>query len=559
MLLRATCDPVVTFADGREPSREIFVSPDGDDATGDGSTAKPFKTVARAAQGVQGGDAIRLLPGAYAPGIYLAGLSGNARSPIWIGGVPGQPRPVISGGSLALHLARPRFVVIENLEITAAVQNGINCDDGGRYADPEAARFVVFRNLVFHDIGTGGNQDALKLSGLNDYFVLDCEFARTSAGGSGIDHVGCHRGVIARCHFTDMGSNSIQCKGGAADIVIRGNRFVNGGARAVNIGGSTGFEFFRPPLSTGEANAEARNIHVIANLFQGSEVPVAFVGAVQSTAAHNTVVDPRRWVLRILQETTSDDGFVFLRCSSNQFVNNLVWFDRSRLSVFVNQGPNTMPATFTFSNNLWYAFNNPAQSRPELPAPEYNGIAGLDPRFINASTGDYSLATNSPAAGRGVWMPNVRADLLERCYATPPSIGAFEARPASQHAADTDGDGMPDGWEQAHGLNPFDGGDALLDADFDSLNNRAEHEAGTHPLDPNSIFRLNPPFLKNQECVFGWLAVTGRQYQVESSVIAHPLAWNLLATLPGKGERVEFNYSLETSLNRWFRVRVKIE
>ena len=90
-----------------------------------------------------------------------------------------------------------------------------------------------------------------------------------SAGGSAIDHVGCHRGLIARCAFTDAGSNSIQCKGGSADLEIRWNRFVNGGARAINIGGSTGFEYFRPPLELNGPNAESRNIRVIANLFRG--------------------------------------------------------------------------------------------------------------------------------------------------------------------------------------------------------------------------------------------------------------------------------------------------
>ncbi len=62
-----------------------------------------------------------------------------------------------------------------------------------------------------NNTGTGGNQDGLKLSGVNDYIVMDCDFTRMSTGGSGIDHVGCHHGLIARCTFTEMGSNAIQC------------------------------------------------------------------------------------------------------------------------------------------------------------------------------------------------------------------------------------------------------------------------------------------------------------------------------------------------------------
>ena len=77
--------------------------------------------------------------------------------------------------------------------------NGINADDGGETANAEASRFLVFRRLRIHDVGEGGNQDGLKLSGINDYAVLDCKFARCGGGGSGsgIDQVGCHRGIVA--------------------------------------------------------------------------------------------------------------------------------------------------------------------------------------------------------------------------------------------------------------------------------------------------------------------------------------------------------------------------
>jgi hypothetical protein len=47
---------------------------------------------------------------------------------------------------------------------------------------------------------------------------------------------------------------------------------------------------------------------------------------------------------------------------------------------------------------------------------------------------------------------------------------------------DTDADGMPDTWEERYGLNPYDPGDATLDADNDGVTNRAEYKEGTNPL-----------------------------------------------------------------------------
>lgn len=55
--------------------------------------------------------------------------------------------------------------------------------------------------------------------------------------------------------------------------------------------------------------------------------------------------------------------------------------------------------------------------------------------------------------------------------------------------SDTDGDGLPDGWEVANGLNPSDGSNehgANGDPDNDGLVNLLEHQFGTDPNDPDS-------------------------------------------------------------------------
>ena len=59
---------------------------------------------------------------------------------------------------------------------------------------------------------------------------------------------------------------------------------------------------------------------------------------------------------------------------------------------------------------------------------------------------------------------------------------------------DTDGDGIPDWWEQKYGLNPFDNSDASENPDNDGWDNLEEFTSGGDPGVDNNIPSLNPLF-----------------------------------------------------------------
>ncbi len=446
------CGDILTFEHGLAPTREIHVATTGSNTTGDGSRERPYATIAFAARQAQPGNAVRIHPGEYASNGYIENLRGTAVAPIWIGGVPGEARPVIRGGSQALHIVKARYLIVHDLQVIGASANGINCDDGGEYANPDAAGFLIFRGLSIRDIGGTGNQDGLKLSGVRNFTVLNCDFARCggAASGSGIDMVGCHDGRIIASEFSSMSGNAVQIKGGSTDIDVTRCRMIDAGERAVNIGGSTGFAYFRPPLSQTTPNVEAQRIRVTANIIEGSTTAVAFVGSVDSLAAHNTIINPGRWLVRILQETVSGGGYTFLPCGNNRFESNLLYFSRAQLSTHINIGANTAAATFTFANNLWYAHDNPAASAPSLPSPETAGITGRDPRLIDPTARDYRIEFGSPAAAAarprtGTFAAHLPAgDIAGVCYAAPPSIGAYELVTCPPDCDRTTGPGVLD-------------------------------------------------------------------------------------------------------------------
>jgi hypothetical protein len=88
------------------------------------------------------------------------------------------------------------------------------------------------------------------------------------------------------------------------------------------------------------------------------------------------------------------------------------------------------------------------------------------------------------------------------------------ALPSPGRAFDTDGDGLPDGWELAHGLNP-DLPDAAADADGDGPNNLEEYLAGTDPQDSANFFGLTiTP--ETGAIRLAFFAAAGRAYRIES-------------------------------------------
>jgi hypothetical protein len=140
-----------------------------------------------------------------------------------------------------------------------------------------------------------------------DFRVEGCRVQRWGGSGSAIDMVGCQRGTISRCKFSEGAeqANGVQAKGGSREIVIERCRFEQAGGRAINIGGSTGLDYFRPQVRDFEANAiTVQDCEII-----GGMSAVAFVGCDGALVQHNTIYRPTRWPLRILQENT-DPRFV---------------------------------------------------------------------------------------------------------------------------------------------------------------------------------------------------------------------------------------------------------
>jgi hypothetical protein len=111
------------------------------------------------------------------------------------------------------------------------------------------------------------------------------------------------------------------------------------------------------------------------------------------------------------------------------------------------------------------------------------------------------------ADGKGDFDKDGLNDLREYQRGTNPKV------------ADSDIDGMPDGWEVANGLNPLED-DALSDADGDNLSNLKEFLAGTDPRKWTFLLALlapedGAPMSKYAAPTLIWESSSPAQYRVE--------------------------------------------
>jgi hypothetical protein len=322
--------------------------------------------------GAGAGTTILVASGRYRGGLARSDLHGTAEAPVVIAGRDPHDPPVFVGeaaggsGTVSMQLSDVSHVILRDLVLQGFPGNGLNIDDGGSFATP--SHHVTLERLTILDTGPQGNHDGLKMSGVDRFEVRDCVFR--GWGGSAIDFVGCHDGLVERCRFEGAAgfsqSNGVQLKGGSRAVRVLSNFFLHPGERGINLGGSTGLDYFRPAVG----DSEAAEIEVAGNRFVGGIAAVAWVTADGGHVHHNTFVDQEKWVLRILQENQDPR---MRPCHDGLFEDNLIVVD-DRVRVVVNVGPNTAPETFRFRRNAWYS---PDGRPPQLPAVETDGVVGV--------------------------------------------------------------------------------------------------------------------------------------------------------------------------------------
>ena len=136
-------------------------------------------------------------------------------------------------------------------------------------------------------------------------------------------------------------------------------------------------------------------------------------------------------------------------------------------------GPDSeKPIAFNESNRLAKAFFAGNSMNGVVPADPWSLVSGLQsPGYRQAGPVEVAPVASDPAAsafervladaGASVFRDSVDArvvagvrDKTGRQIDSQAQVGGWPVLPTGQPPADTDGDGMPDAWEKAHGFNP---------------------------------------------------------------------------------------------------------
>ena len=119
---------------------------------------------------------------------------------------------------------------------------------------------------------------------------------------------------------------------------------------------------------------------------------------------------------------------------------------------------------------------------------------------------------------------------------------------------DSDGDGMPDNYENAYALNATNAGDAILDPDDDGASNLAEYRADTHPGNSSSVFVISSLISTNDSRTLFWPSSANRTYSLEYTPEMVPTNWTVLATnIIGTGSAISLA-DTNAAPRRFYRV-----
>ncbi len=227
----------------------------------------------------------------------------------------------------------------------------------------------------------------------------------------------------------------------------------------------------------------------------------------------------------------------------------------SALAVFQSRYGSNLPLTGPYRGKLDNSDEPVELEQPDapqlLPGPDF----GLVP-FVLVERVRYSDRGAWPTNADG-WGSSLQRRQLAGYGNEPTNWIANAPTPGGDGGLDSDGDLMPDDWEMAHGLDPFNPADATADTDGDGQSNVNEFLSGTNPLLATSVLRVETIVAATGGVTLQFDAMADQAYSIEWKASLADTGWTRLLFVPSSAtaHRVTaFDDSALTAGQRFYRI-----
>lgn len=442
-----TKNPAVPGEESPTDDNGIFVSPDGNDSTGDGSLAKPYATIATALTKAPQGSSIILRNGTYAGGFTIRKkVTLRSRANEW---AKIECSTDSAGPASAISIdVDADGTRLSRLEIVGgslyAVMFQTKWDWGE--ADRTGATDVIIEDCLIHDTG----RDGIKVTpGSDRATVRRTEIhhtgVRDNSNADGIDNVNGDSMHVYDSYFHDIATNGVYFKGGAMDCVIERTIVSKTGGGGIFLGFDTSPEYFDLEVNPDyyeNINGTVKNCLVTDTQYSG----IGLFGAKNPKVFNNTVINTAQAghaaIYFGLTFQDEDESAGRPPTVNPTIYNNLVVQPKGRNCVGIRHsdemgdmnglsGPAVIDYNLYFGEGGACTFDDrrTGQTLTTTSLSEWAKHIGgesnsrsTDP-LLNAL---YRPQAGSAADGTAKQLTDVATDLLSQARGVPPDIGAFE-------------------------------------------------------------------------------------------------------------------------------------
>lgn len=433
--------------------KSLIVASDGDDAAGDGSLQKPFRSLKKACGLAAPGDAIELRGGTWSTALETCGAKGSADHPVHIRPHAGEQvvfdaaGKTLSSSQHVIQLSGASWVVLDGIEVKNSEGRGVG------YYDSSG---VTLRNLKIHDVkfrALGGGGDDIVMEN-NEIWNASLTNENNSAGGSGWPGViqtymkpddTPSKNVVIRNNYVHDAWGECVIALFADGVVIEGNQLRDcysvslyvDNSKNVSIlrnqiwtttsqydkngGHASGITFASENYAGSEPKQAVENLLVANNVITDTGMGISRWQDPANTATHNTWKD-----VKILHNVIRGATKVSLYVESvgsapaptgGQIANNVIWKG--------TQGALSLedPSAWQVGPNAW------PDGKPALDAnaASFAGDPGMTAPTSAADPEGFELGPSSACKGKGVAAPPVLVDFwCAPRSATAPSLGIHE-------------------------------------------------------------------------------------------------------------------------------------